>query len=532
MLRRKILLQFVFFFFALGLIVFFGNAAENYLKTENATEENANENITQYECDNDASQLLMQIGDERLGVHPWTSSQTDETIYFVPAGMERDLLSEEKVVFLSNIPTIYLDMNGDELEAIKASKDNKANAKVYLFEGDCLLSDGVSCVVKARGNASFNAPLEKKSYNIKLESNQNMVTGAEEGKEWVLLAHYYDDTHFRDMLTFDLAKNIGMKYVPAGMPVNVYMAGDFQGIYFLCEKIGIGENRIDIVDLEEKNEEKWTKRTLQKYPYALEGVIGGENRVIEKGIRSLGSIEDVSGGYLLELEYLDERFEEESSGFVTKRNLNVVIKSPQYATKDEVTYIRDYFQLFEEAVTADIENGTRTSMEYFDLDSFVQKYLVEEVSKNADANYSSQYIYKDSDAVDGKFYAGPVWDYDRTYDNKVSEENRGSEMFWVKEGRLGFDFWQRLYLVPGFEERVRDIYKARVSDTLSQYINQNIEDWSNRILDSVVADMIRYGYIYEDGLTPEERFNNEVSALRDFIEMRKSFLDREWIYNE
>ena len=68
---------------------------------------------------------------------------------------------------------------------------------------------------------------------------------------------------------------------------------------------------------------------------------------------------------------------------------------------------------FERAIFAsdgvDSETG-RHYTEIADFDSLVRKYMIEEVCKNYDGNKSSQYFFKDSDAVDPLLYAGPVWD--------------------------------------------------------------------------------------------------------------------------
>ena len=79
------------------------------------------------------------------------------------------------------------------------------------------------------------------------------------GREWVLLAHYYDDTHLREYLTFDMARRLEMAYVPAGELVNLYVDGEYEGIYFLGEKIGISPEKINITDLESLTLEKCRK---------------------------------------------------------------------------------------------------------------------------------------------------------------------------------------------------------------------------------------------------------------------------------
>ena len=56
---------------------------------------------------------------------------------------------------------------------------------------------------------------------------------------------------------------------------------------------------------------------------------------------------------------------------------------------------------------------------YIDRNSFVKKYLVEEVSKNYDAGVSSSFYYKDKDVNGGRLCAAPGWDYDMSLGNYV-----------------------------------------------------------------------------------------------------------------
>ena len=62
---------------------------------------------------------------------------------------------------------------------------------------------------------------------------------------------------------------------------------------------------------------------------------------------------DVSAGdgaYLLEFE-LDERFPDEVSGFISDKGQQVVVKTPEFASKAEVDYISN---LFNNALSANV----------------------------------------------------------------------------------------------------------------------------------------------------------------------------------
>ena len=56
----------------------------------------------------------------------------------------------------------------------------------------------------------------------------------------------------------------------------------------------------------------------------------------------------------------------------------------------------------------DLRNST-----IIDLDSWIRRYLIDEISGNVDSDHASSYFYY----TDGLFYAGPVWDYDLAFGN-------------------------------------------------------------------------------------------------------------------
>lgn len=509
-------------------------------------EEMAGEDVSFKEAEKLQPEMEAEISGENFPFRAWHNEEDENYYFFLPGYMkdknEWELsFSQETMetrqnnyldIELSDIPVVYIEVETGSFDAVKESKENKGKISFSIFtENEGVAQSRLKGMIKARGNASFNAPRYKKSYTIKLDENTGFLD-MKKGSEWVLLAHYYDDTHLRDFLTFDMAERLEMAYVPKGRLVNLFVDGEFEGIYFLCEKPGISPEKINITNLEELMEETIPESALKKYPYTRSGIRGGQKVAVEKGYVAHEGRLDITGGYLLELEWLKDRYNEEKSGFTSNANQCVVIKSPEYATGSQVSYIKNYYQQFEEALRRSIQENSQEYLDYIDLDSFVKKYLVEEVSKNMDANMSSQYLYKDIDSIDAKFYAGPVWDYDRAYDNKVGDvNNRGAAMFWVNQGSAGFDFWKKLYETEVFRNRVRELYEEKLSLALREYVDEKLWEWGEEIHDSVIADMFRYQSEYEEKMDEEARLSQEMKALSEFIKERKAFLDGEWITN-
>ena len=67
-------------------------------------------------------------------------------------------------------------------------------------------------------------------------------------RRWVLLANYLDRTLLRNHLAFFLegAEGNTSAWTPRGQFVELILNGEHLGNYYLCEKISVGDNRIDL----------------------------------------------------------------------------------------------------------------------------------------------------------------------------------------------------------------------------------------------------------------------------------------------
>ncbi len=109
--------------------------------------------------------------------------------------------------------------------------------------------------------------------------------------------------------------------------------------------------------------------------------------------------QDISGGYLLELE-MSDRYGVEASGFITSRMQPVV--------------------------------------------------------------FTSQYIYKPKDGISTRFYAGPAWDYDKAIAGSgITQEGidlHEAEGLYAAVQTRDSDIWYALYQHADFRQCVADIY--------------------------------------------------------------------------
>ncbi|RZM21810.1 MAG: hypothetical protein EOO88_31355, partial [Pedobacter sp.] len=267
------------------------------------------------------------------------------------------------VKFIDNgIPAVYISTtNGVGID----SKDVYVTGTVKLMSNFReVLYDGKT-EVKGRGNSTWG--MAKKPYRLKLDKKAGLL-GMSESKNWVLLANYADKTLMRNELAFMLSRNSGLTFTPDSRYVEVFLNGVYQGSYLLTEQIKEGKDLIDVED----------------------------------------------GGYLLEQ---DGFAGSEPVHFYTTKNMPVTVKYPdeEEITQTQKDYIKNHFQQFENALfAANFTDPVKGYRKYFDVDSYVNYYIVNEVMGNPDAFWST-YMYKK--ANDEKIYTGPVWDFDIAVNN-------------------------------------------------------------------------------------------------------------------
>ncbi|MBQ3075182.1 MAG: CotH kinase family protein, partial [Clostridia bacterium] len=325
----------------------------------------------------------------------------------------------------ANIGSMYITTESGSMDYIHEEKGNEETGQMRLVNASGKeVYFGKLNEVKGRGNSTWKRP--KKGYQIKVDTKTDLVgNGAGAAKTWVLLANYGERSLIRNTIALNLAYDVGMTDTARSAFVDLYCNGEYMGNYQLCEKVQIAESRLELNNLE-KTTEAVNNSALDSYPRF--GSMTSTAPGSQKGFAIPNNPADITGGYLLEID-MAERYVEENSGFVTSRGKCVVIKEPENASKEQVAYIANYFQEFEDAVFAENGSNPKTGKrfdEYFDLTSLARKYIMEELVKIFDADKTSQYYYKPSDSESKIGYCGPVWDYDNAFDNfKPAAKNDG-----------------------------------------------------------------------------------------------------------
>ncbi|MBR5233428.1 MAG: CotH kinase family protein [Clostridia bacterium] len=436
-----------------------------------------------------------------------------------------------KLLVADSIGTIYLTTESGNMAAVHADKSHKEPGEITILNKDGEVQyDGVLDSIKGRGNSTWKA--DKKPYNIKLDEKADLF-GMGKHKSWCLLSNPSDPSLIRNELCFDFARAIGLSTTTDSYQVNLYLNGEYAGVYLVTEKVDIGENRIDIYDLEGETEDV-NEKDLDEYD------LGGKQNSKDFGSIKYAQIpknpDEITGGYLLETEKI-YRYVNEASGFITKIGQSIVVKTPEYASKAQVEYISKYYQDFEDALYSDTGYNMKGKhySDYIDAESLARIYILLEFTANFDGCSSSFFLYKD---VGGKLTVGPAWDFDSSLSQHQSNDLinhvpdvADPELLYVQTCFIGNHAENRKSLLAqafshdDFHKLVEKVWAEEFEAYYPTFLEE-IGNASESVRSSLVMNAIRWETLgtTKDIETINKRYTDHINEIRNYAETRYPFL--------
>jgi hypothetical protein len=459
-----------------------------------------------------ADRIVFEEGGETLELKKGSAlgSLKTDTVYSASFVQDGETKEETgfKILQAENLPTLFIRTDSGTMEAVDSDKTVQETGSYVLMDSDgtLLYADDLDHIT-GRGNSTWLYP--KKSYSIKLESAANLLDMGQ-AENWILLSNVEDISYLRNKITYDMAVAAGMDGAPESRYIDLYINNEYNGMYLLCEKIEPGENRVPIADLGVENKKLNKNIELAEPAYTD----------LTKGVSLGGVPKDITGGYIVERDE-HSKYIEEISGFQTSLLGDLyVIKSPEYASQEEVSYISSLFSDMEKAIVED--DGDYLA--YIDLKSFVQKYMIEEICKNNGGGATSSYFYKPEDAVSTKIFGGPVWDYDKGYGavDGINDSRRDLSYLTLRDEGTTL-FWY-LNQHEEFQEEVKSSYQNFFADYITSIMEEKIPAYIEQMRCSADMDVVRWQEIYGE----PEPYEQRVSVITDFLTDRKAFLDEVW----
>ncbi len=433
------------------------------------------------------------LSDEQsLPVYVYFDSKTlyahlsNRTILTFPSKVleeEKDELAE--IERRQHIPIIYLTTKNS---APINDKKNYVDGTIRIWDPEKLYSDveefTADMGIRGRGNSTWSFP--KKPWKVKLDSKASLL-GMPADKEWALLANYADRTLIRNIVAMKLSEICGFSWTPRMRSVEVYLNGYYQGVYTLCEHKKVSSDRVDIDVVGENDNEG----------------------------------DALTGGYYLEI----EEQQDETTCWWTAMGVPMMFSDPEEPTAQQLAYVKGLFDSFENALKSKDFSESTGYPKYIDVDSFIDFYIVQELTKNVDGNLrKSSFITKERGKKMEMYH---LWDFDLTLGNCGyfwDGVGNGPENFWIK-----IDKWfPYLFADPAFVDKVQKRWNELMPEfekipefiddqalTLAKAQERNFQVWS--IWDSV--DWVKFPSLGS--------YEKEVDYLKEFYTKRLQWLDRE-----
>ena len=329
----------------------------------------------------------------------------------------------------SNLPIVILNTNGNTIvddPRITCDMGIIDNGFGNINNINDLYNDYNGKIsIEYRGSSSQTFP--KKSYGLETQDslgNNNNVSllGMPTENDWILYAPYTDKALMRNFLTFDLGRKMG-NYSPRTRYCELVVNGEYRGVYILMEKIKRDNDRVDIAKLDSND-------------VAGDSLTGGYIIKFDKytgtgGADWLSDFPNIGGG----TRYIQYHYPEATSMQPQQKN-----------------YIENYVDSFEYALAGpNFTDSLIGYSRYIDVQSFIDLYIINELSRNIDGYRLSTYMFKDRENNGGKLTMGPFWDYNLAYGNADYCEG-GLTAGWEVDGDGGACGWNN----PFWFERLLD----------------------------------------------------------------------------
>jgi hypothetical protein len=423
-------------------------------------------------------------------------------------------------VFLtnSNLPIVTVNTNGKVIV-----DDPKITADLRICQNPSGITRPMDSAniyfgkmgIEFRGSTSqFLSP--KKPFAIELRDasgagkDVSLFDGVKEA-DWALIAPYSDKTLMRDALTYHLARSF-MAYAPKTTFCELMINNEYQGVYVLTETIK--RKRLGISKLDST---------------ALTG-------------------DDLTGGYILKIDKPTGNPTGVAAGFSSNySDINAPnptfyqfhYPKPEDIKTEQVTYIKSLIKEFEGVMKSPLATDEKNGYaKYFDVNSLVDFWIINELTHNVDGYRLSTYLHKDKNSINSKFKMGPVWDFNITlgnadycdggkYSGWASDFNKiCPKDFWT----IPF-WWETLLEDKKFKKKIQTRWKELRQNKLKTSQIYAVIDSFNALLEKPQERNFTKWKILTTYVWPNPIINNthvnEILYLKDWLNKRLRWMDDE-----
>ena len=376
----------------------------------------------------------------------------------------------------NGLPVVMI--NTPNATPIVSKEEYVTGSYISLLDADMTYDYQGEMKIKGRGNTTWEAP--KKPYKVKFDKKQSLY-GEPKDKEWVLLANYYDKSMLRNDVAYWMASTYGQfDYVPKFHFVDLMLNGQYNGTYQVGDQVKIAKDRVNVGD----------------------------------------------DGFLLEID--GKAAAEDITFRVPHIGQPINIKEPDVVVGDEnYNYVVDYLTRADAALYADNWLDETTGYKsLIDMKSFVEWYLIMEITKNEDAAFhTSCYMNLPRN---GKLKMGPLWDFDvsmggypERWNPDSADEINNFEGFHIKNA----SWIGRMFIDPEFIVAVKERFKIYYNN--KETILLHIENSAKQNKQSVIANNMLWGVLCDKNSSPstvEVAYDKQVTDVKNWLSSRLEWL--------
>lgn len=471
---------------------------------------------------NGTNTFALQVLNERLSSSDLSSRvfvqvhlRSTETVYHpTPAWFVEP--AEPVTYDNSNLPLVLLNTNG-----LTIPQNNKIVVNMKVLNNPIGLNNindttyeyNGKVGIEIRGNTSAGFP--KKSYTVetRLDDTASInvpLIGLPKENDWVFHGPYPDKSLMRNALAYHLG-NLTGKWSPRTRFFELFLNGNYQGVYTLVEKIKIDKNRMNLAKL--------------------------------TPIDTVG--DELTGGYVFKLDRPETTDVNGRDYWISPYKAWTTLQQQEYFLfqdpdgvdlhPKQFNYIKNCVTEFENAMYSDNYKDKVTGyLPKIDFRSFVDYYILTELSRNLDGYRISTFIHKDKDSKGGKLTMGPYWDYDICFGN-ANFFAAGQTSGWVIDGMGNADgyampfWWQKFRLDPYFNAYLKVYWNEWKSNYLNTtYLNSFIDSCANVMIDAQKRNFQQWPIlgvnVWPNNAVPGS-YAGELSYLKNWLSARLIWMD-------
>lgn len=365
--------------------------------------------------------------------------------------------------------------------------------------------------IEKRGSSSAGFPQQSYGLETRLADSSNLnvsIFGWPADNDYILYAPYNDKSLMRNVLTYHLGNQTG-RWAPRTQFCELVLNGNYMGIYVLMERIKTNPGRVAINQL--------------NYIDTLDN--------------------QLTGGYIIKIDKTSGGGEIAWTSPYTSQapgtnQIQFQLHDPNIDTIHPLqkAYIQDYITDWEIALKiSSFTHPIYGYKAYIDVPSFIDYFLLTELSKNVDGYRISSFLHKQRLSEGGKIVAGPLWDYNIAWGNSNYCEGQLTTGWEINYNSICGGTWQnpfwwnRLLEDPLYANEVQCRWVELRDSTLSDSAILNY-------IDSVAAALIIPSqrhflkwpilgtYVWPNNFIGQT-YQEEINYLKTWIQNRAAWMD-------